>query len=70
VFAVKTATGLYRNAGLGLPVSGGMTMVHDAVTGALRMLIADGGCSPSCGLPPPGRLPLTCWPGLARGRRR
>jgi ornithine cyclodeaminase len=43
VFAVKTATGFYRNAGLGLPVSGGMTMVHDAVTGALRMLIADGG---------------------------
>lgn len=43
VFAVKTATGFYRNAGLGLPVSGGMTMVHDAVPGALRMLIADGG---------------------------
>ena len=43
VFAVKTATGFYRNAGRGLPVSGGMTMVHDAVTGALRMLIADGG---------------------------
>jgi ornithine cyclodeaminase len=43
VFAIKTATGFYRNAALGLPVSGGMTMVHDAVTGALRMLIADGG---------------------------
>jgi ornithine cyclodeaminase len=43
VFAVKTATGFYRNAGLGLPVSGGVTMVHDAVTGTLRMLIADGG---------------------------
>ena len=43
VFAVKTATGFYRNAELGLPVSGGMTMVHDATTGALRMLIADGG---------------------------
>lgn len=43
VFAVKIATGFYRNAGLGLPVSGGMTMVHDATTGALRMLIADGG---------------------------
>ena len=42
VFAVKTATGFYRNAGLGLPVSGGMTMVHDAMTGTLRMLIADG----------------------------
>jgi ornithine cyclodeaminase/alanine dehydrogenase-like protein (mu-crystallin family) len=43
VFAVKTATGFYRNAGLGLPVSGGMTMVYDATTGRLRMLIADGG---------------------------
>ncbi len=43
VFAVKTATGFYRNAGLGLPVSGGMTVVHDALTGMLRMLIADGG---------------------------
>jgi ornithine cyclodeaminase len=43
VFAVKIATGFYRNAGLGLPVSNGMTMVHDATTGALRMLIADGG---------------------------
>ena len=43
VFAVKTATGFYRNAELGLPVSGGMTMVHDAMTGTLRMLIADGG---------------------------
>lgn len=43
VFAVKTATGFYRNAGLGLPVSGGMTMVHDAMTGVLRILIADGG---------------------------
>jgi ornithine cyclodeaminase len=36
VFAVKTATGFYRNAGRGLAVSGGMTMVHDAMTGALR----------------------------------
>jgi ornithine cyclodeaminase/alanine dehydrogenase-like protein (mu-crystallin family) len=43
VFAVKTATGFYRNAQLGLPVSGGMTMVHDATTGKLQMLIADGG---------------------------
>jgi ornithine cyclodeaminase len=43
VFAVKTATGFYRNAGLGLPVSGGMTMVHDARTGVLQLLIADGG---------------------------
>jgi ornithine cyclodeaminase len=45
VFAVKTATGFYRNAGLGLPVSGGMTMVHDATTGRLEVLIADGGLS-------------------------
>src|SRR5215510_820128 len=36
VFAVKTATGFYRNAGRGLAVSG-------AMTGTLRMLIADGG---------------------------
>ncbi len=43
VFAVKTATGFYRNAERGLPVSGGMTMVHDATTGTLRLLIADGG---------------------------
>ena len=43
VFAVKTATGFYRNGRLGLPVSGGMTMVHDATTGQLRVLIADGG---------------------------
>jgi ornithine cyclodeaminase len=43
VFAVKIATGFYRNAGLGLPVSGGMTMVHDATTGRLQVLIADGG---------------------------
>ena len=43
VFAVKTATGFYRNAERGLPVSGGMTMVHDARTGTLRILIADGG---------------------------
>src|SRR5215475_13703339 len=43
VFAVKTATGFYRNPERGLPVSGGMTMVHDAMTGILRMLIADGG---------------------------
>jgi ornithine cyclodeaminase/alanine dehydrogenase-like protein (mu-crystallin family) len=43
VFAVKTATGFYRNAERGLPVSGGMTMVHDATTGTLQMLIADGG---------------------------
>ena len=43
VFAVKTATGFYRNAERGLAVSGGMTMVHDAMTGALQMLIADGG---------------------------
>jgi ornithine cyclodeaminase len=43
VFVVKTASGFYRNARLGLPVSGGMTLVYDAGTGMLRMLIADGG---------------------------
>jgi ornithine cyclodeaminase len=43
VFAVKTATGFYRNAARGLPVSGGMTMIHDARTGELRLLVADGG---------------------------
>jgi ornithine cyclodeaminase len=43
VFAVKTATGFYRNARLGLPVSGGMTMVYDAQTGRLQVLVLDGG---------------------------
>jgi ornithine cyclodeaminase len=43
VFAVKTATGFYRNPRRGLPVSGGMTLVYDAVTGRLRVLVADGG---------------------------
>lgn len=43
VFAVKTATGFYRNPTLGLPVSGGMTLAYDAQTGRLRVLAADGG---------------------------
>lgn len=43
VFVVKSATGFYRNAERGLPVSGGMTMVYDATTGALQLLVADGG---------------------------
>ncbi|MBV9092829.1 MAG: hypothetical protein JO132_02965, partial [Streptosporangiaceae bacterium] len=43
VFAVKTATGFYRNSSRGLPVSGGMTLAYDAQTGSLRALIADGG---------------------------
>jgi ornithine cyclodeaminase/alanine dehydrogenase-like protein (mu-crystallin family) len=43
VFAVKTATGFYRNPARGLPVSGGMTLVYDAETGRLRVLVADGG---------------------------
>lgn len=43
VFAVKTATGFYRNASRGLPVSSGVTLVHDATTGVLTTLIADGG---------------------------
>ncbi len=43
VFAVKTATGFYRNPALGLPVSGGLTLIYDAETGRLRVLVADGG---------------------------
>jgi len=43
VFAVKTATGFYNNPARGLPVSGGMTLVYDAATGVLRVLVADGG---------------------------
>jgi ornithine cyclodeaminase len=43
VFAVKTATGFYRNAGLGLPVSSGMTLAFDAATGMLHSLILDAG---------------------------
>lgn len=43
VFAVKTATGFYRNPSLGLPVGGGMTMIYDAQNGRLRALVADGG---------------------------
>jgi ornithine cyclodeaminase len=43
VFAVKTATGFYRNPARGLPVSGGITLVYDAETGRLRVLAADGG---------------------------
>jgi ornithine cyclodeaminase len=43
VFAVKAASGFYRNSKLGLPVSSGMTLVYDAGTGMLRLLILDGG---------------------------
>jgi ornithine cyclodeaminase len=43
VFAVKTATGFYRNPSRGLPVSSGMTLIHDAATGELRVLVADDG---------------------------
>jgi ornithine cyclodeaminase/alanine dehydrogenase-like protein (mu-crystallin family) len=43
VFAVKAASGFYRNSKLGLPVSNGMTLVYDAGTGMLRLLILDGG---------------------------
>ncbi len=43
VFAVKAASGFYRNSELGLPVSSGMTLVYDAGTGMLRLLILDGG---------------------------
>jgi ornithine cyclodeaminase len=43
VFAVKTATGFYRNPARGLPVSDGMTLVYDAGSGMLRVLVADDG---------------------------
>jgi ornithine cyclodeaminase/alanine dehydrogenase-like protein (mu-crystallin family) len=43
VFAVKTATGFYRNPSRGLPVSGGLTLIYDAATGELRVLVADDG---------------------------
>lgn len=43
LFAVKAASGFYRNSKLGLPVSNGMTLVYDAGTGILRVLILDGG---------------------------
>jgi ornithine cyclodeaminase/alanine dehydrogenase-like protein (mu-crystallin family) len=43
VFAVKAASGFYRNRELGLPISNGMTLVYDASNGVLRMLILDGG---------------------------
>lgn len=43
VFAVKTATGFYRNPARGLPVSGGLTLIYDAETGRLLVLVADGG---------------------------
>ncbi len=43
VFAVKTATGFYRNPARGLPVSGGLTLIYDAETGRLRILVADSG---------------------------
>jgi ornithine cyclodeaminase len=43
VFAVKTATGFYRNPSRGLPVGGGMTLIYDAETGELVALVADGG---------------------------
>ncbi|MGN6791464.1 MAG: ornithine cyclodeaminase family protein [Streptosporangiaceae bacterium] len=43
VFAVKTATGFYRNPSRGLPVGGGLTLIYDAETGGLLILVADGG---------------------------
>src|SRR2546430_17071227 len=52
VFAVKTATGFYRNAELGLPVSGGGTLGHDPMTGMLRGRIAPGGVLPQLRTPP------------------
>src|SRR5260370_37576097 len=78
VFAVKTATGFYRNAELGLPVSGGMTMVHDAMAGTLRILIADGGlltelrtaAAGAVAAHPPGRPRARAGGGVGAGPRR
>lgn len=42
-FAVKTVTGFYHNAALGLPVVDGMSMVHSAETGELAYLVLDHG---------------------------
>jgi ornithine cyclodeaminase/alanine dehydrogenase-like protein (mu-crystallin family) len=70
VFAVKTATGFYRNRSLGLPVSGGMTLAYDAQTGRLRALIADGGLLTELRTAAAGRSPLTCWPVRRRARPR
>jgi ornithine cyclodeaminase len=42
-FAVKTASGFYRNGERGLPVNNGMTMIHAAETGVLELLVFDGG---------------------------
>jgi ornithine cyclodeaminase len=42
-FGVKTASGFYRNGAHGLPVNGGMTMIHAAETGVLEFLVFDGG---------------------------
>jgi ornithine cyclodeaminase len=42
-FSVKTATGFYANPARGLPVADGMTLVYDAETGELLVVVADGG---------------------------
>jgi ornithine cyclodeaminase/alanine dehydrogenase-like protein (mu-crystallin family) len=70
VFAVKTATGFCRNPSLGLPVCGGMTLVYDAQTGRLRLLIADGGLLTELRTGQRVRLPRNCWPAVMRGPRR
>ena len=43
VFVVKIATGFYDNPALGLPSFGGLVIVGDARTGAVRTILLDGG---------------------------
>lgn len=43
VFALKVASGFYRNPGLGLPTGSGLVLVFDAVTGFPRALLRDNG---------------------------
>src|ERR1700722_8649917 len=43
VFAVKVATGFYRNAGKGLPANSGVVLVFSAGTGLLEAILLDGG---------------------------
>jgi ornithine cyclodeaminase len=42
-FAIKVSTGFYDNAGLGLPVNNGLTLVFDASMGAPKILFQDEG---------------------------
>ncbi len=70
VFAVKTATGFYGNPARGLPVSGGLTLVYDAETGELRVVVADGGLLTDLRTAAAACWPPTCLPGARRASRR